>query len=287
MVIVRIWDGLGNQMFQYAYARALKAGGVDVRLDCGKKYDSVFKKYRKHDKRECTIQHFRISIPVVDSCALEKYSYLYQDDARDKIRYWLGSHFIGKYKFYEEKDLNFSLSKKNIKGNCYVKGWFQNEKYFKNIRRTLIKEFVPCEKIKLPYDLQVALKNTESVSVHIRRGDYVKLHQDLGSGYYKKAFSYINKIYSNPVFVIFSDDLEWVKKNIDIEGKYIYANEGGKLKDFEELFIMSRCKSNIIANSTFSWWAAWLNQNPQKIVIAPKNKWNWAKDIIPDEWVVL
>lgn len=94
----------------------------------------------------------------------------------------------------------------------------------------------------------------------------------------------MKQIYRNPIFLVPSDDLEWVKQNLQINGRYIYVNENGKLQDYEELFVMSKCKSNIIANSTFSWWAAWLNQNQREVVLAPKK---WGKSIVPEGWTLV
>lgn len=141
MIIVRIWEGLGNQMFQYAYARALKAKGMEVRLDLEKAYDNVFSKYVNHTARKNRVQNFRISIPSIDVYRYGKYDYLSQDTLMRKAVYWLGSHSLWKYKFYEEQGPE-SLPK-NIegKGNYYVKGWFQDEGYFKDIRPILLREF--------------------------------------------------------------------------------------------------------------------------------------------------
>lgn len=285
MIIVRIWEGLGNQMFQYAYARALAEKGIDVRLDLDKAYDNKFEKYRNHTVRENSIQNFRISIPSINVYEYGKYDYLDQNTVTRNVIFWLGRHFMWKYNFYEESAPEFSSRKMMIRGNCYIKGWFQNEKYFNNIRSELLKEFVPRNKIKIGKEIKRALEDDESVAVHIRRGDYVRIKHDLSVAYYMKAMDYIKKAYKNPIFLVFSDDLQWVKQNMNIEGRLIYVNENGKLRDFEELFIMSRCKSNIISNSTFSWWAAWLNQNNKKIIVSPKNE--WAMRIVPESWVCL
>lgn len=287
MIIVRIWEGLGNQMFQYAYARALKEKGILVRLDLDKSYDQVFAKYRNHMLRENGIQNFRISIPSIEVCSYRSYNYLNQNSVIEKVVFWLAKHSLWKYKFYEEEIQAYSDRTANIRGNYYLKGWFQSEKYFKHIRSVLLKEFTPKTKIRVSQKLRTAFEDLESVSLHVRRGDYVRINQALNIVYYKKAIEYMKQIYDNPIFLIFSDDLEWVKEHLFINARYIYVNEDRKLEDYEELFIMSRCKSNIISNSTFSWWAAWLNQNENKTVIAPKK---WTKEqgnIVPDEWTIL
>lgn len=259
MIIVRIWEGLGNQMFQYAYARSLKGKGVDVRLDMKKSYDEVFRKNRKHISRNTLIQNYKIIIPEIDVEKYGKYEYLRQKTIQDKIFFWMGTHSMLKYKFYEEQNIKYSDKLMNLKDNYYVKGWFQNPKYFNDIKDILIKEFVPCKKINILTRLRESIEYKESVSIHIRRCDYVKMHNELSLVYYYKAIEYMKKIYKNPIFIVFSDDIEWVKSNLKTPEKVIYANEEGNLYEFEELFLMSKCSSNIIANSTFSWWAAWLN----------------------------
>lgn len=287
MIIVRIWEGLGNQMFQYAYARALKEKGMDVRLDLNKAYDNTFEKYRNNAQRENHIQNFRISLPSIDMGQYRRYEYLSRDTWLKKSVFWLQSHLLWKYRFYEEQVQCYSDKTAKIKGDYYVKGWFQSERYFRDIRDILLKEFVPKQKIRISKGLHEILNTPESVSLHVRRGDYVKANIALNKIYYEKAIDYIQENYTNPIFVVFSDDLEWVKKNIQINGKCIFVNEEKKLKDYEELFIMSRCRTNIISNSTFSWWAAWLNPNKDKVVIAPRKWLDGQRDIVPDDWLIL
>lgn len=287
MVIVRIWEGLGNQMFQYAYARALKEKGIDVRIDLNKAYDEAFEKYRNNAKRENQIQNFRISLPSIDMNQYGKYKYLSKDTWIKRSIFCLQNYSLWKYKFYEEQIQGYSDKSAEIKGNYYVKGWFQSERYFRDIRNILLKEFIPKEKIRISKKLHEVLEDPKSVSLHVRRGDYVKVNIALDTMYYERAIDYIGNNYENPIFVIFSDDLEWVKENIHINGKCIFVNEDKKLKDYEELFIMSRCRTNIISNSTFSWWAAWLNQNEDKRVIAPRKWIEGQKGIVPKDWMVL
>ena len=287
MVIVRIWEGLGNQMFQYAFARSLQAKGIEVSLDLDKAYDEMFVKYKDNAVRENSIQNFNISIPSIDVCKYKKYEYIYQDTILRKMQFFLGKHSLWKYRFYEEIKQGYSGKSARIKGNCYVKGWFQSERYFNSIRGILLKEFVPKEKITIPTELHSILKGSESVSIHVRRGDYVKANRAMNAAYYKKAIRLIKKSYKDPYFIVFSDDLAWTKENLILNERCIYVNENKALNDYEELFIMSRCKSNIISNSTFSWWAAWLNQNKEKNVIAPRSWLEGQKNIVPNGWIVL
>lgn len=273
LILVRIWEGLGNQLFQYAYARALQEQGLNVKLDLKKAYDEVFPKNSKYTRRQNGIQNFNISIGNIDVEKYGKYQYIRRNNMKNKIIYHLANHGLWKYKYCEQDGYFYDKKYVHIRGNCYVKGWFQSESYFVHIRNELLRELTPKKKIRIPKELRQALENNESVAVHVRRGDYVKLRQNASVSYYIRAIKHIEKYYANPQFLFFSDDIEWVKKNIKIDSKCFYVSEEMRLQDYEELLIMSRCKSNIISNSTFSWWGAWLNQNPEKIIIAPKNCW--------------
>ena len=289
MIIVRVENGLGNQLFEYAYARTLREKGYDVRLDLDKVYEDSFLKYRDNDVRQNSIQNFNITLPAIDVVKYGRYEYIKRDNNKNKIIFWLAEHGLWKYRFYEETIYHNIRKPVCLAGNCYLRVWFQDERYFKQIRKILLQELTLKKKIKISKELRKALESNESVALHVRRGDYVKIHCSLNAAYYKRAISIIKKRYQNPVFLIFSEDLEWAKRNLEITDNCIYVNAEKKVQDYEELMIMSRCKSNIISNSTFSWWGAWLNRNPDKVVIAPKGPWvsSKQKDIIPEGWMAL
>ena len=134
--------------------------------------------------------------------------------------------------------------------------------------------------------------NVNAVSVHIRRGDYLSEHFKDGFGsccpidYYLRSIRFIKKKTVNPLFVFFSDDMEWVKENI-IEENAIYVDHNHEFDAWQDMYLMSQCKHNITANSSFSWWGAWLNVNPQKIVISPARWWATSEndDVVPDSWI--
>jgi hypothetical protein len=138
------------------------------------------------------------------------------------------------------------------------------------------------------------LRTPGTVSIHIRRGDFSKkaetnlYHGILSSDYYKQAIEIISSKINSPKFYIFSDDINWAKENL-IVPEAVYASGQISKTHFEDLYLMSQCHHNIIANSSFSWWGAWLNDNPEKIVIAPKNWFNKGpkdtQDIIPGDWI--
>lgn len=286
MVIIRIWEGLGNQLFQYSYARSLKEEGIDVKLDLAKVYDNTFEKARCNTPRQNCIQNFNITIPEIDVEEYGKYQYIKCENMKDKCIYALAQRGLWAYRFYEETNPGFSKKMCNIRGNYYIKGWFQSEKYFKRIRKILLSELTPKKKIQISKQLHKILEYDECVSLHVRRGDFVRASVALNASYYKAAIALIKERYKAPLFLVFSDDFEWVEKYLDNEKNCIYINRDRKLQDYEELLIMSRCKSNIISNSTFSWWGAWLNRNPEKIVIAPKMHWIYG-DGFPEKWVVI
>ena len=157
-----------------------------------------------------------------------------------------------------------------INKNVYIKGWFQDVRYFSNIREELLHEFTPKKEIKIPHVLFELLKSKCSVSIHVRRGDYVKLGRALPPAYYIRAKKKIEEYIEKPVYLVFSDDYQWVKRNIEWGCEVLYIDELCKLEDYEQLFLMSRCHSQVISNSTFSWWAAWLNPNQDKVIVMPR-----------------
>ena len=199
----------------------------------------------------------------------------YLDNIFSKVKY-------GKFPIqnkYNEK--NYSYDKILYQDNLCLKGYFQSEKYFKHNRKHILDLF----KLNKKFDF---LSDKNTVSLHIRRGDYLKLqdhHPVCDLDYYKKALLEFND--DEYTFVVISEDIEWCKENFD--GNFIYI-EGQT--DYEDLWLMSLCDNNIIANSTFSWWGAWLNQNPNKKVIAPKQWFGSAlshntNDLYPPEWITL
>lgn len=167
-------------------------------------------------------------------------------------------------------------------------GYFQSEKYFKDYEDDLREMFMSYD-VEVSDEIQDVLNNENTCSIHVRRGDYLNLpnhHPTQSMNYYMKA---IKKMPKDSVFLIFSDDIEWCKSNfpnLPEKFKFIEGN-----KDYEDLYLMSACKNNIICNSTFSWWGAWLNKNSEKTVVAP-NLWfgpahanNDTKDLYCEGWI--
>jgi hypothetical protein len=195
---------------------------------------------------------------------------------------------------YHEPHHQYDNTVANLDDNSYLIGYWQSEKYFSDIRNILLKDFsftkpATGKNATLLKDILAS----ESISLHVRRGDYVsnaatnKFHGTKDNDYYHKALSIITSKTKNPIIFVFSDDPKWCKQNLKFDQKTIYVD--GNVNGFEDMRLMMNCKHNIIANSSFSWWAAWLNQNPNKIVVAPLVWFNDSsintKDVIPKTWI--
>lgn len=285
MVIIRIWEGLGNQLFQYAFAKAIQIQGKQVHLDRKKIFDEIYNE--GNIEREYSLDFFCISISEATEEELSKYSFLEEKNAIQRLQKYLSSYYVGKYAFVEEKKCGLCPTHFFLTNHCYVKGWFQNPQYFNKIRNILLKELQPKNKIKISSELRNILNTKKIVAVHFRRGDYIKVGCAIPKNYYKKAFSYMkNQLKDSYTYLIFSDNTQWVKNHIDFNEETYFVGEKESLSDCEELMLMSKCNHTIIANSTFSWWGAWLNTHGDKIVIAPK-KWYLKenKEMIPKEWI--
>tara|TARA_B100000745_G_scaffold273961_1_gene202680 strand:+ start:20373 stop:21290 length:918 start_codon:yes stop_codon:yes gene_type:complete len=287
MIIINIKGGLGNQMFQYALGRKLSLKTKQqLKLDITtlKRVDSG-----KDTHRSFTLDAYTIEKNIAADREINRLKYPF--GIISKGIQWFRLKMLGQTHTGFERNI---LSKT---GSMYLDGYWQSPKYFEDIRNVLLEDFqltAPLSKTVVSYCAKI--DHGTSVSVHIRRGDYVKNPRVLkefgicSKTYYQKAVSYIQEHVTEPSFFIFSDDIAWVKENIPLPDNTKYVSNPA-LSAEEELILMSRCSHNIIANSTFSWWGAWLNQNREKIVIAPTpwfNKNNHLfKDLIPDSWIQL
>lgn len=189
---------------------------------------------------------------------------------------------------YREKDFTYDPIPQ--KTQLEIEGYFQSEKYFEGV--DIKTQFEPSEEVeKYINEKYGELLKGETISVHVRRGDYLNLgdyHFNLDLQYYNSAIEYFSRNYCR--FIIFSDDINWCRNNFDNTTSVFIEKE----KDIVDLFLMSKCKHNIIANSSFSWWASYLNKNPDKKVIAPsKDKWfgklmnKSVDDLYLDNWILV
>ena len=284
MIIVNIIGGLGNQMFQYAYAKALQQRGYEVKIDI-----SAFESYKLHGGYQ--LDKYNIDLLVSTKKENDKY---YKNNIISKILIKLDLDFSKRIK---EKSLLFDSDLLSVEDDSYIEGYFQGEKYFKDIREVILKQFTIKQEVSdYTKKIENQIKNSQSsCSLHVRRGDFanstnISLHGICGVEYYKNAMQFLEAKVEHLKYFIFSDDIEWVKENLVIENaNYIDTKE--RRIPHEDIYLMSLCKHNIIANSSFSWWGAWLNKNEEKIVIAPK-RWfaddkleKQSADIVCESWV--
>jgi hypothetical protein len=293
MIIVKLQGGLGNQMFQYAIGRKLSLlNKTQLKLDLNFLLDRTPRSDFTY--RDYNLNIFNLKLEFATSDEIKPFVNYLGSKIKRKIYTYL---FLGKNnKYISEKQFTCDPNIFKLTGNIYLDGYWQSEKYFADIKDILYREFT----IKYPQDIRSReisnmIKNTESVSIHIRRADYVqnqltyKIHGICDLDYYYNCINLLLDKVQNPHFFIFSDDTQWVKENLKLNYPITFVDHNNASRNYEDLRLMSQCQHNIIANSTFSWWGAWLNQNPDKIVYAPQKWFNDqtrdTKDIIPETWV--
>lgn len=290
MIIVKMWEGLGNQLFQYAFARALQIRtGQNVFIDTN---NADRGRKERYTKRYYELDNFKITLPSCIKQPLKGLCLLYNTEVWQKLSKTDIIFKMPGMKYYEEDTVAYKEELLSVEGNVYFKGWFQNELYFRDYAEVLRKEFFPKKKIRISLELRQIFEQMETVSVHIRRGDYKRNRCMLSLTYYEQAIELMKYYLNSPYFIIFSDEPGWVKTNLKLNGGHKIICKDDGFKDYEEMLLMSRCQHNIIANSTFSWWAAWLNQNKNKIVVGPKIWFpefakNRGINIMPDDWLKL
>ena len=281
-VIINFCGRMANQMFQWAFGRAYEnKQGITPQFD-----DS-----EETLKLDCF--NLKNNIELIKKPLWNKF-------LRKAILIRSLRNKVTKLKFniptIEENNFcQFQPDLLDNKAPVYFKGFFQTEKYFVDLREQLLKDFelvIPLNQENK--EILDKIKSTESISVHFRRGDYTKkrVADKYGScsvEYYKNATNLIaEKLDKKPTLFIFSDDINWVKENVKFDFDTVYVDVNTGKTGYFDLELMKNCKHNVIANSSFSWWGAWLNNNPEKIVVAPKI---WMKvldndfDIIPTSWI--
>lgn len=292
MVISHLLGGLGNQMFQYAAGRALAlARGTTLLVDIG---DIV--SLNQHQGFE--LQRV-FHCPINLAKTAEVFSVLGWQSSK-RLRAILKLPLLSTLRsrhLVMEPHFNYWPGIRNIAPPIYIIGYWQSERYFSDIADVIRSDFTfrrPLCSHNLKLEEQILDEN--SVSLHVRRGDYVSNTQALSThgvchqDYYEKAIQYIEERVSNPIFYVFSDEIDWVRSHLPINHPCHYVENNRGLDSYIDMQLMSRCKHNIVANSSFSWWGAWLNSNSSKIVIAPEqwfaNGTNTC-DLLPPAWVTL
>ncbi|MEI8033177.1 MAG: alpha-1,2-fucosyltransferase [Chlorobiaceae bacterium] len=283
-------------MFQYALGRSLSIrNGADLLLDL-----SLYESEQSIlEKRSYALQPFRLKggdahEGDIFHCNRNRTTGL------SFLIFRLTGRVFSKetYVYIKEKSVGFDpLLLRARHQNICLDGYWQTERYFLDVADEIRGDYTLREECAVDgFPLANDIRNSKSVSLHIRRGDYVhnartnNYHGLCPLEYYQKAVRLVEEKVVTPSFYVFSDDVAWAKEHLKINHPVTFVSDG-KLKDYEELVLMSCCQHNIIANSSFSWWGAWLNKNPGKIVVAPKqwfaNRQISSKDIIPDRWIMI
>lgn len=291
MIITRFYGGLGNQMFQYATGRAL-ALKHQTQLVADSR---SFRRYKLHGY---SIDRFNTQL--VDSTSADLSGCVLPPEKRGLFGSSLWAlRNRGQLNCFHEHSLSFDPAFHDLPDQTYLRGYWQSEKYFSQISDQLRAELTRPDSIDEQNRQFINdMANCHSVSLHIRRGDYVsntktsKVHGTCSLEYYKNAASHIAQTTgSDPTFFIFSDDPEWTKQNLDLPFLTKFITHNPVDDPWLDLQLMKSCKHHIIANSSFSWWGAWLNDSPTKMVIAPE-RWfadpdKQDQDIVPESWTRL
>lgn len=288
-IFLHCTGGLGNQLFQYALGRSLAIrNGGEVVIDPwevrrGRSRPLVLDKFRIQARlvtpleyalcRVVESQHLQPLARIMRACAPRRFPGVLR-------RRWHG----------------FDASVLEIHKSVFIEGWFQSELYFREFGEQMRDELqlreAPSEANQRWLE---QINSAEAVCVHVRRGDYLtnaSVRERIGVcglEYYRSAIDYVRQRVSSPVFFVFSDDPDWTRQNLDVPEPRHFISHNCNVADWEDLRLMSACRHFIIANSTFSWWGAWLGERENTIVAAPKQ---WfldpnvrEEDIVPERWV--
>lgn len=304
MIVVKIMDGLGNQMFQYAFSKYLQEVYHEpIIFDTTKIESNLVRNFgldklnidivdrREVDDKTCAIatnienQIFKIYSKFIRITAEKLFNI--------KMTGEKSYHKMIKLGFYTTNDsILFYPFKKTIMPIKFIRGYFQSERYFENIANKIKEELRVRESCAINSEFQKLLNDTNSICVHIRRGDYVgnKTFEVCDENYYIEAMNYMINNVKNPIFFVFSntpDDLEWIRNNYDLPGTVNYVTQGED--EFQDLFYMYNCKHHIISNSTFSWWGSFLSLYEENITICPEkwNNFNLIEQITRKNWIKL
>ena len=275
MVITRLMGGMGNQMFQYAFARNLSIETKsDLRIDLSflqKKDQPEGFVFRNYDLDIFNVKE-NFDLPEnVEIITVNEPHYEYSQQVTDSV-----------------------INNLNNNKNTLILGYWQSPKYFEKNEDTIRKEFslkLGIENKSNLLKIREDINTKKSVAINIRRTDYLNngFHGVMGKEYVDSAISIIENQIENPHYFIFSDDIKWCEENLKYNNSTIVSHDykGEKFEDY--MMLMSECNHFIIPNSSFAWWSAWLNNNPDKIVISPKN---WfansgmnTNDLIPESWI--
>ena len=289
MVLVKLMGGLGNQLFQYAAGRSLAS-----RLATTLKLDTSF--YPRQTLRAYMLSHFQIQAEFASTRELRRCTL-----SRRWPRLWQTLGLRPRYTMVKEKPFpNFVPDFFTVQGDVFLNGYWQSEAYFREVAPTIRREFAfknaPDAR---NHELLAEIAGVNAVAVHVRRGDYLlhpatsQLHGTCSLDYYRRALEYIQKRVEQPHFFVFSDDPAWTQANMKMNAPTSYITHNAAAHGHEDLRLMTACRHFILANSSFSWWGAWLATSVNKVVLAPEQ---WfaslplgaqAAHLIPSSWTRL
>ena len=299
IIVTRLIGGLGNQMFQYATGQALadRMGAV-LKLDV-----TDFDTYslRKYELGDLQIRAELAGPSDLKPFCRDKPTESGVPSIFARIKRRLG---FRPPSVFGESGFGYDERITRISAPVYLDGYWQSEKYFKPIANQLRADFTlssapdaPNQAILAAIDAANSPHNSAAVSLHVRRGDYVsnastaQYHGACSLDYYKEAIAYIAARISEPHFFIFTDDPQWVSENLKTSYATTLVQANGPDRGVFDLNLMKSCRHHVIANSSFSWWGAWLNAHPEKLVVGPKIWFKGAKhetnDLLPLDWVNL
>lgn len=281
MIGTKLIGGLGNQMFQYALGKKMSMmHNTKLIIDL----TGYVNQSDTDTQRHFELNKFNITGKLQAKPA---------DSKRTLLKIFSNGHIFTNT--YKEKQFPFDEKVLDQPNGTLFEGYWQTEKYFIDIRDQLLKDFALKSALSSSDEnYLVRIHKTNSVSLHVRRGDYVsnenanKFHGLKGLDYYKQAIKLIAKNIDDFTLYVFSDDIQWCKQNLkNIHNQIVFVDD--EREGVMDMLLMKNCKHNIIANSSFSWWAAWLNENAEKMVVAPKSWFNDpstdTKDVVPSSWV--
>nr|WP_235891709.1 alpha-1,2-fucosyltransferase [Flavobacterium gawalongense] len=292
-MIIKLQGGLGNQMFQYAFAYILAKKNKDI-ITIDKSFFERVEKKSGFTPRKFELDIFNHNFTKASKIDLLSFQHL---SIFNKVKKKLGFNYP---KIYNETSFGFQQSALNLKSPIHISGYFQSYEYYIGYEKLIKKIFsFSIDKLdQVNKELNLTIKGKNTIAIHIRRGDYVndeiteQYHGSCSLEYYLEGIKLLASEKKEYTLVFFSDDSVWVKKQFEnLPYSKIFIDYNTNENSWKDMFLMSSCNHNIIANSSFSWWAAWLNENPEKKVIAPK-EWFKAKKIdiqtlLPTEWIKL
>lgn len=288
-------------MFQYAAGRALALrNGAELKIDT-RLYALLQRQARspsppawgraRSDLRQYELHVYPVCCTPVTDDELFRFSLRFQ-----KRRRFYHNLFYKKWKVAREPHFHFDPAVTVLKPPVYLSGFWQSERYFGDIADVLRREFTPSEPLD-PQNAAIAsqIRAVDAVSIHVRRGDYVtsertnRAHGTCSLDYYHRAVEFMAARVGVPHLFVFSDEPEWAQRHLYFNLPTTYVATNPSSSGFRDLQLMSGCRHHVIANSSFSWWGAWLNSSPDKIVVAPKRWFNElqhdTRDLVPEGWI--